>query len=73
MGSRHGHGALSRKVESAKVYPKIYINRDEDYASIKIAAGVEKKSYVKDGFVFCENSAGKVIEIQILNLSALKK
>lgn len=33
--------------------------------------GVEKKSYIKDGMVFCEDEEGRIIEIQILNLSSL--
>jgi len=32
---------------------------------------VEKKSYIKDGMIFCEDAKGRIIEIQILNLSSL--
>lgn len=35
--------------------------------------GAESKSYEKDGFVFCEDDDGNIIEIQILNLEALSK
>ena len=51
--------------------PKIYIDTENDSASIKIKEGVEIKSYEKDGFVFCENEDGDIIEIQILNLTSL--
>ncbi len=68
MGRHNGHGKLSKKVES---YPKILVDRDNDFASIKIAKGVESRSYEKDGFIFCEDKLGRVIEIQVLNLSKL--
>ena len=47
------------------------VDTEADFASIKIAEGVEKKSYIKDGMVFCEDEEGRIIEIQILNLSSL--
>lgn len=53
--------------------PKIYIDKENDFISIKIAVGVENKSYEKDGFIFCEDKAGQVIEIQILNVSSLSQ
>lgn len=53
--------------------PTIFIDAENDFASIKIKEGTETRSYVKDGFVFCENSDGDIIEIQILNLSELSK
>ncbi len=68
MGRNNGHGKLSKKVES---FPKIFIDKGNDFAAIKIAKGVEHKSYEKDGFIFCEDKAGRVIEIQVLNLSKL--
>lgn len=68
MGRHNGHGKLSKKVES---YPKILVDKDNDFASIKIAKGVESRSYEKDGFIFCEDKSGRVIEIQVLNLSKL--
>lgn len=49
------------------------MDADLDFASIKLAAGIEAKSYEKDGFIFCEDAKGRVIEIQVLNLSDLKK
>ena len=57
--------------EKADLLPKIYIDKENDFISIKIANGVENKSYEKDGFIFCENKLGQVIEVQILNLSKL--
>ncbi len=73
MGHRNSHGSLSKKVKGRQEFPKIHVDRDSDFASIKIAPGIESKSYVKDGFVFCEDKNGQVIEIQVLNLSELKK
>lgn len=70
MAGHNRHGELSKKVKSE--YPQVYLDKDSDFASIKIAAGTEAKSYIKDGFVFCEDSKGRVIEVQILNLSDLK-
>lgn len=73
MGRRNSHDSLSRKVRARRAFPQIYVDRDSDFASIKIAPGIEKKSYVKDGIVFCEDEKGQVIEIQVLNLSELNK
>ncbi len=71
MDRHNSHGRLSKKV--SKKLPEIFIDKDLDFASIKLAKGVESKSYIKDGFVFCEDSRGRVIEIQVLNLSGLKR
>lgn len=68
MGRHNGHGKLSKKIES---FPKVFIDKENDFAAIKIAKGIEHKSYEKDGFIFCEDKAGRVIEIQVLNLSKL--
>ncbi len=70
MAGHNRDGQLSKKIKSE--FPVIHIDRDSDFASIKIAKGTEAKSYVKDGFVFCEDAKGRVIEVQILNLSDLK-
>lgn len=70
MGRHNGHGKLPKKVTS---FPQIYIDKENDFAAIKIAKGVEHKSYEKDGFIFCEDKSGRVIEIQLLNLSKLPK
>lgn len=53
--------------------PVIYIDHENDFASVKIKEGTESKSYEKEGFIFCENEKGEVIEIQILNLADLAK
>jgi hypothetical protein len=68
MGHHNRHDKLSNKVSSL---PKIFIDKENDFAAIKIAKGIEYKSYEQDGFVFCENKAGRIIEIQVLNLSKL--
>ena len=72
MGRRHGHGQLSKKI-SPKKYPQISVDKDNDFASVKIARGIEHKSYEKDGFIFCEDKTGRIIEVQVLNLSLLPK
>jgi hypothetical protein len=72
MGRRNGHGPLRKAKIKQNEFPKIYLDADLDFASIKIAPGVEARSYQRDGFVFCEDRRGKVIEIQVLNLSELK-
>ena len=69
MARNHGHGKLSDKKMKSK--PEIFLDKDNDFASIRLADGIEAKSYEKDGFVFLEDSKGKIIEIQILNLSRL--
>jgi hypothetical protein len=72
MADHHSNGKLQdQKINSA--FPKVMIDRDSDFASIKIAYGVESESFVKDGIVFCTNKDGDVIEIQILNLSQFGK
>ncbi len=53
--------------------PKIFIDPENDFASIKIKEGTEARSYEKDGFIFCEDVEGNVIEIQILNLKDLSR
>lgn len=75
MGRSNRHGALSKKkmTRDSAGFPKIFLDRDADFASIKIKPGVEAKSYLKDGVVVCEDSKGNVIEIQILNVSDFKQ
>ena len=71
-----GRPQRSRSVRKKKVggtFPQIYVDRDSDFASIKLAPGVEARSYEREGFVFCEDGKGRVIEIQVLNLSELGK
>lgn len=48
-------------------YPVIQNDEENDFTSIRLADGLEKKSFEKDGFVFLEDAKGKTIEIQILN------
>jgi len=55
------------KKASIKKYPQIYFDKENDFTSIRLTSGIEKKSYTKSGFVFLESSRGKIIEIQILN------
>ncbi len=45
------------------------MDKDADFASIKLAPGIEAKSYLKDGVLFSEDAKGRVIELQILNVS----
>ena len=73
MGRSNRNGSLpKKKIAKGTDFPKIYLDRDSDFASIKIKPGVEAKSYLKDGVVICEDSTGNVIEIQILNVSEFK-
>jgi hypothetical protein len=71
MARTNGHGKLSKK--TVKKTPEIFFDMENDFASIRIAPGIESKSYEKGGFLFSEDSKGRVIEIQILNLSSLNK
>jgi hypothetical protein len=71
MARTHGHGKLPKK--QLKKTPEIFFDSENDFASIKIGKGIETKSYEKDGFIFSEDAKGKIIEIQILNLSLLSK
>ena len=57
----------------ADMLPKIHVDKENNFISIKIADGIENKSYEKDGFIFCEDKSGQVIEVQILNLNNLYK
>ena len=67
------NGKFRKKAElNESSYPQVYIDQTSDFASIKLASGVESKSYSKDGFIFCEDPKGNVIEIQFLNFNAKK-
>ena len=72
MGRRNSHSPVRSKEVTPGKYPQIFVDADADFASIKIAPGVEARSYEKGGFIFCEDVSGNVIEIQLLNMSALK-
>lgn len=59
---------MARKKKASKnKFPVIHFDKENDYTSIRLADGLEKKSFEKDGFVFLEDARGKTIEIQILN------
>jgi hypothetical protein len=73
MGRLNNHGPVRRQKVKPSAYPRVFVDPDADFASIKIAPGVEARSYEKGGFVFCEDKGGAVIEIQLLNLSSLKR
>ena len=67
------HGARKLSVKKLHKNPLISVDLDNDFASIRLVKGIEAKSYEKDGFLFSEDANGRVIEIQILNLSLLAK
>ena len=75
MARNHRTRKLSTQVKRKKPHyvPQVLIDHDADFAAIKIAPGIEAKSYIVDGILFSENKSGKIIEIQVLNLSRLKK
>jgi hypothetical protein len=73
MGRNHHHGPVRKGQIKKSDFPKIYYDKNLDFASVKIAPGIESRSYTKDGFVFCENDKGVIIEIQILNPSKLAR
>jgi hypothetical protein len=76
MGRSHSPRSIRKKVggtKRKKFEPEIYIDQAADFASIKLTPGVEARSYLKDGFMFSEDKNGKIIEIQVLNLSELAK
>ena len=73
MGRHHRDGSVRKKSLKAKEYPEVVVDPETDFASIKLAPGIEAKSYLKDGLVFCEDKKGRIIEVQVLNLSQLKK
>ena len=71
MGRNNNTDQLhSKKLEK---FPQVSLDHENDFASIKLAKGIEAKSFEKDGFLFSLDSKGKVIEVQILNLSLLAK
>ncbi|MBF0360911.1 MAG: hypothetical protein HQK49_07860 [Oligoflexia bacterium] len=75
MVHNHRNGKFSKKIIKKMIdeFPRIHLDKMADFASIKLKNGIEAKSYIKDGFIFCEDKSGKIIEIQILNLSKLKR
>ena len=57
------------RATKAQQFPVVSIDRDANFACIKLAPGIEAKSYLKDGVLFSEDAKGRVIELQILNVS----
>ena len=79
MDRAHSHEKFSGKMKTkqkkaatkvtTRDFPEVLFDKDSDFASIKLEAGIEAKSYLKDGVLFSENAEGRVIEVQILNVS----
>ncbi len=79
MDRAHSHDKFSSQVKTKakkpsratkpQQFPVVSIDKDADFASIKLAPGIEAKSYLKDGVLFSEDAKGRVIELQILNIS----
>ncbi len=63
---------MKKRTTKKTSFPKVFQDKENDFVSIRLADGIEAKSYVKKGFVFLENSRGKIIEIQILNQKSKK-
>jgi hypothetical protein len=59
----------SNRGSKSSRFPIVAIDKDSDFASIKLAPGIEAKTYLKDGVLFSEDAEGHVIEVQIINLS----
>lgn len=57
---------IVKKKTAKVVYPKILVDKENDFISIKFKSGVEVKSYSKKGILFSEDEDGEVIEIQVL-------
>ena len=66
MGRHHRHDSL-RRTKVDEEFPSIYYDPHLNFASIKLAPGIESRSYEKGGYIFCEDKRGAIIEIQILN------
>ena len=79
MDRAHSHDKFSGKVKikpkksgqeaKSQQFPVVSMDKDADFASITLAPGIEAKSYLKDGVLFSEDAKGRVIELQILNVS----
>lgn len=72
MGSHHSHGEL-RSRKSQKQLPLVFVDKESDFLSIRIGNGIESRSFVRDGIVFSLDKNGKIIEVQVLNLSLFDK
>ena len=69
MDDNNSNDKVSKEVK----YPKIFVDEDNDFASIRIKSGIEFRSFMKDGILFSEDENGNIIEIQILSLKDLVK
>ena len=49
-------------------FPMVSVDSGTGFAAIKLAPGIEAKSYLKDGVLFSEDANGRVIELQILDV-----
>lgn len=59
MSDNFGRYFVTIEIKKAEdSFPKIFIDKANEFAAIKIAKGIEHKSYEKDGFVFCEDKSG---------------
>jgi hypothetical protein len=63
----------SKKSIKVNSFPQVHIDNELDFAAIKLAKGIEFKSYLKNGMIFSEDKKGRIIEVQILNISQIKK
>lgn len=75
MARHHSDGQFRKTKVSTKSleFPNVYVDRENDFATIRLAPGIESKAYKKGGFIFCEDRRGKIIEIQLLSLKGLSK
>ena len=53
-------------INKLKPFPKVNIDKENNFISIKFNKGIEAKSYLKKGILFSENTEGEVLEIQIV-------
>ncbi len=56
---------VSKNVSKKPSFPRIYKDKEYGFVSIKLNAGIETKSYLKNGVLFFENENGDVIELQV--------
>lgn|GEM_PF-4250944 len=66
MGHSNGDGQFPG---NSMNYPQFFRDLEHDFLAIKLAPGIESRSYVKDGCVISEDADGKVLEIQVLSVS----
>lgn len=67
MGHSHSNGQFPG---DSMNYPQFFRDSEHDFLAIKLAAGIESRSYIKDGCVISEDADGKVLEIQVLSVSS---